>query len=71
MGVIIHYKGGQRAVDTLDAAVDWSFGPLTIRLWGENRDDGPLVEFDMSEIAYLEQSETPLARPKTIQHGAA
>ena len=69
MGVIVHYKGGQRAVDTLEEAVDWSFGPLTIRLWGDDRADGPLVEFDMSEIAYLEQSETTLKRPKVIKHG--
>ena len=67
MGVIISYKGGSKAADILEEAVDWTFGPTTVRLWGKNKKDGPLTEFAINEVAKLEQTDTPLRRFKGLK----
>ncbi len=68
MGVIISYKGGSKAADILDEAARWSFDHHTVKLWGS--DPGvrePLVEITSSDVARLEQTETPLRRFKGLK----
>ncbi|HDY84246.1 hypothetical protein LCGC14_1057040 [marine sediment metagenome] len=68
MGVIISYKGGSKAADIIEEATRWHFGSNTVKLYGADMSVmEPLVEITASDVARLEQTDTPLRRFKGLK----
>ncbi len=67
MAVLIWRSGKEGTPDILEEAVCWSYGPLTVKLWGDKDRTSLLCEFRLGEVIRLEYPETAIKkyiRPK-------
>ncbi len=60
MAVLVHRRSKEGTPDILEAAVCWTLGPLTLKLWADEDCKTLLCEFPLGEVTRLEFPETAL-----------